>query len=178
MKLWKNLLRQAYVAATKSPDPSTQNGALIVYVPAVEMMPFQLGWHEVLAADCNRLPEKVVDTPERWNNRSLKYKLVQHAERNATETARRSKNVSHLNGLTMVCPWAACTDCAKEIIGTGISRLVIHKQAHDRTPPESVWMEDIVVAHMMLKEAGVEIIVFDGEVNGPTVRHSGQLWTP
>jgi deoxycytidylate deaminase len=78
----------------------------------------------------------------------------------------------------MICPWAACTDCAKAIIQDGIARLVIHKQAHDRTPLDSPWMEDIKVAHMMLGEAGVEIVIVDGIVNGPPVRHSGHLWTP
>lgn len=175
-KLWKELLRKAYEAATASPDPSTQNGALIVSLPP--HFSANAARYTILGGGCNHFPRGVKETPERWSDRTLKYKLVQHAERDSLANTRRSQGLSHLGGLTMVCPWAACTDCAKAIIDDGIARLVIHKQAHDRTPSDSPWMEDIKVAHMMLGEAGVEIIVADGKIDGPPVRHSGQLWTP
>lgn len=176
MKLWIELLRKAYEIAAASPDPSTQNGALIVSLP--HDFSEDETRYTVLGGGCNHFPKGVTETPERWNDRALKYKLVQHAERDALANVRRSLQLPHLDGHTMVCPWAACTDCAKAIIQDGIARLVIHKQAHDRTPPASPWMEDIKVAHMMLGETGVEIVVVDGKINGPSVRHSGQLWTP
>ena len=164
------LLRRAYEAATQSPDPSTQNGAVVVNT--------DLRVPIVLGADCNRLPKGILDTPEIWNDRALKYKYVHHAERTVLDTARRAHGLAHLDGHTVVCPWAACTDCAKELIAAGITTLVIHKQAHDRTPPGSVWFDEIVVAHLMLREAKVNIIEYDGEVRGRAVRHSGIIWTP
>ena len=170
MDIWKNLLRLAYEEATKSLDPSTQNGALVVTRTGETT--------RILGAGCNRFPRGVNDTTDRWNDRALKYKLVHHAERSALGNAMRTQNIPHLDGHTLVCPWAACTECAKQIIEDGITALIIHKQAHDRTPPASVWMDDIVVAHMALREAGVNIIVFDGIVNGPPIRHSGQYWNP
>lgn len=177
MDLWKYFLQKAYEEATKSPDPSTQNGALVAVIP--KDRPFRNpAAYFVLGSDCNRFPRGILNTPERWNDRELKYKLVHHAERTALDTARRMWHQYHLDGHTLVCPWAACTDCAKEIIAAGITTLVIHKQAHDRTPPGSVWLDDIVIAHEMLREAGVEIIAYDGKVDGPPVLHSGVVWTP
>jgi dCMP deaminase len=174
MKYIKNLLKLAYNAALLSPDPSTQNGALIVHRYALSGR----GQIPEPIADCNRFPDGVIESPERWNNRELKYKFVQHAERNVIETFRHTHDLVNLRDYIMVCPWAACTDCAKAIIPTGISALVIHKQAHDRTPPGSVWFDDIVHAHTMLLEAGIKIITFSGKVDGPPVRHSGVVWTP
>ncbi len=170
MDIWKNLLLLAYQEATKSPDPSTQNGALVVAQNGDAT--------SILGGGCNRFPHGVTSSAERWNDRALKYKLVHHAERSALGRAMRNQRVPHLDGHTLVCPWAACTECAKQIIEDGITTLVIHKQAHDRTPPASVWMDDIVIAHMALREAGVNIITFDGVVGAPPIRHSGQYWNP
>ena len=176
MDLWGKLLKQAYSFATNSNDPSTQNGALVVAINGTHSnadTPYR-----VLAGDYNRFPKGVTETPERWNDRALKYKLVQHAERSALETARRLNGLAHLDGHTMICPWAACTDCAKSIIDSGLTRLVTHKQAAERSPPSSSWLPDIEVANMMLREAGIEIICYDGPVGALPVRHSGQVWTP
>lgn len=169
-KLLPALLRSAYEAATKSPDPSTQNGALVVDTRTQNPT--------IIGADCNRLPRGILDTPKIWNDRALKYKYVHHAERTVLDTARRTHGLSHLDGHTVICPWAACTDCAKEMIAAGITALVTHKQAHDRTPPGSVWFDEIVIAHRMFREANVQLIEYDGIVGGPPVRHSGQIWTP
>jgi dCMP deaminase len=178
MESLKNLLALAYHAALLSPDPSTQNGALIVHRRALANTPPPKSGYRIMATDCNRFPHGVTETPERWNTRELKYKYVQHAERNVIETFRHTHNLVSLREFIMVCPWAACTDCAKAIIPTGISHLVIHKQAHDRTPPGSLWFDDIMHAHTMLREVGIEIIEYDGKVDGPPVRHSGVVWTP
>lgn len=171
MDIWKDLLRKAYEQATKSPDPSTQNGALVVSRT-------NNAEYKILGAGENRFPRGVTSSPERWNDRALKYKLVHHAERSALGNALRTQHIPHLDGHTLVCPWAACTECAKQIIEDGVTTLVIHKQAHDRTPPASPWLEDIVIAHNMLREAGVSIITFDGIVGGPPILHSGQYWNP
>ena len=174
MRLWKNLLASAYRVATKSNDPSTQNGAIIIgHYPN-----FSIDDYNYLGSGYNRFPDGVLETPERWNDRAQKYKLVQHAERAAIETALRTNGVGHLDGATMVCGWAACSECAKAIIGVGIKRLVTHKQAHERSHTNPTWREDIAIANMMLREAGVEIIEYDGTVNGPPVRHSGTTWNP
>lgn len=61
-----------YIATNWSKDPSTKVGAILVnYETKREFIGY------------NGFPEGVLDTPERYNDRELKYKLVVHAEVNA-----------------------------------------------------------------------------------------------
>ncbi len=159
---WRALLKIAYEEARKSLDPSTQNGALLINDSG-----------EILAAGHNRFPRGVEGTPKRWE-KPLKYELIQHAERAAIFEASR-KGIS-TNGLIMVCCWATCGQCAGAIIDAGIKLLVTHKQAYDRSP--EFWKKSIDPALEELKEAGVQVIWYDGEVGLKGLRHSGQIWNP
>lgn len=159
---WQLLLRQAYDLALKSPDPSTQNGALLINK-----------YGKVLMADFNQLPPNIKSTDERWQ-KPLKYKMCEHAERNVIYSAACSGIKTF--ALTMVCPWMPCCDCARAIIVSGIKRLVTHQQAYDRTPER--WKEDQDTALAMLKEAGVEVVMFDGPIGGVKIRFNGALWEP
>lgn len=184
MKPWKELLCKAYEVAIQSKDPSTQNGALIVQSATHK------DTYDILGRDYNRFPNGILDTRERWENRALKYKYVQHAERTLIETTRRAHQLSHLDGLTMVCPWAACSECAKEIIQSGISRLVVHKEAHDHgieaereaiaagKLDRKIWSEDIETAFNMFREVGIEIIMFQGPVSGQVIKFKGKDFHP
>lgn len=159
---WRYLLQSAYRFALNSPDPSTQNGALI-FDPELLL----------LAAGTNRFPLGVKETTERWA-RPLKYEFVEHAERNSIY---RCAVLGHSTaGATMVCPWAACSDCARAIVCARIVRLVRHQDASDRSPER--WIESIKVADTILQEGGVEIIDIAGPVDGPELLHSEVLWTP
>jgi deoxycytidylate deaminase len=94
-------LKLAYeVAAEKSTDPSTQNGAVLVGLPCSEWT------HEVndqgqleyvqrkpcreFIASANFFPQGVQESEERWT-RPLKYKFVEHAERNVIYHLRSRK---------------------------------------------------------------------------------------
>lgn len=167
---WESLLKDAYIQAAASPDPSTQNGAALVATH-----PARPGGGIVIADtwSVNRFPDGVAYLPERWE-RPLKYAIIEHAERNSIFAAARS-GIS-TDGLVMVCPWAACADCARAIIQAGITSLVTHRQAHDRSPQS--WRDSIAVAFEMLDEAGVSVQMIDAVLDAPTVRHTGQLWTP
>ncbi len=156
------LLHLAYDYAAGSRDPSTQNGALLVDDEGT-----------VLVHDINRFPQHIAESDKRWE-RPLKYKFIEHAERNVCYAAAREGIAT--KGLTMVCPWAACADCARAIIQSGIKCLVTHKQAHDKTPEQ--WKEEIAIALSMLEEAGVEVVMYDGEVGASEVLHSEELWNP
>ena len=158
----RELLRYAYQWAKTSPDPSTQNAAVLVTASGLK-----------IGYDINRFPDGVKYTPERWE-RPLKYKIIEHAERNVIY--KMAKIGQRTDGLIMVCPWAACSDCARAIIQAGISTLITHKQAHDRSP--DFWRKEIEVAFEMLNEKKVEIVMYDGIVGVTGVLHSGQLWNP
>lgn len=159
---YKDLLRKSYELAMDSRDPSTQNGAILVD-----------GEGGIVASGVNNFPRGITESAERWG-RPLKYKIVEHAERNAIyDAAGRGIRTA---GRTMVCCWAPCCDCARAIINSGIERLVTHKQALDRSPES--WAADIALAETLLREGGVEFVKWDGHVGAPPCRHSGQVWNP
>lgn len=161
----KGYLELAYREALNSRDPSTQNGALIVS-PS--------GYNNILTWAYNRFPKGVEETGERWE-RPLKYQVIEHAERNAIFNLARS-GISTKDKV-LVCPWAACADCARAIVQSGISILIRHKQASERSP--GTWIDSIAIADQMMHEAGVEIIDYDGKVgNGIELLHGGELWQP
>src|SRR3989344_7781933 len=142
------LLRQAYELAKKSPDPSTQNGVLLVN-----------NCGQVYREAINNFPHGIANKPERLE-RQLKYKFVEHAERAVIYCAARTGfKTEHL---TMVCPWMPCCDCARAVIESGITKLITHKQINDRTPDR--WKEDQALALSMLEEAGVNVVVYDGVI--------------
>lgn len=159
----KALMRRAYEKAQESPDPSTQNSALLVTDVHT--------W--IVAEDVNRFPDGVAYTPERWE-RPLKYKVIEHAERNVIYQLARKGYPTQ--GLVMISPWALCSDCGRAIIQAGIKRLVTHKQAVDRSPP--FWMEEVKVAYTLLQEAGVELEFLDATFGDIEIRHSGEVWRP
>jgi dCMP deaminase len=102
-------LRIAAVAASKSKDPSTQVGAVIVRPDRT-----------IVSVGYNGFPRGVADTPERLNDRPTKYSLVVHAEMNAILSARES-----LNGYTLyTVPFMPCDRCFVHVIQAGIKRVV------------------------------------------------------
>lgn len=162
----KDYLTWCYKLASHSKDPSTQNGAILVDLDSETP--------GVIGRGINRFPNGVQDTPERWQ-RPLKYQVIEHAERNAIYDAARAGYKTA--GTTLVCAWAACADCARAIIQTGVKTLVRHKQASDRSPGD--WLKSIEIADVMLHEAGVNIVDYDGDLDaGIAVLHTGKLWRP
>jgi len=158
---WKNLLKIAYSKAQKSTNPSTQNGAILVDDKG-----------NIVLSAINSFPNGLKETQER-QIKPLRHKFSVHAERNVLYQAARLGIKT--KGLTMVCPWAACSDCTQAIIQTGIKRLVTHKQALNRSGD---LQKDIELAFAMLREAGVEIIVFDGKIEVGRILRSGEFWEP
>jgi len=153
-------LLMAYREATKSPDPSTQNGAVILS-------------GDVTVADCNRFPDMVEVTPERLE-RPLKYQFIEHAERNVIYKC-ATLGVPTA-GATMYVPWFACSDCARAIIQAKIAHVVGHQRMADETPDH--WKESIANAMIMLAESKVRITMIAGELNGPTILFNGKKWVP
>lgn len=159
---WKKYLKEAYLKAQEGTNPSTQNGAILINDKG-----------EVLVAEKNNFSDNVAETPERLSVKPTRYRYGVHAERNVIYRA--AKAGIKTNGLTMVCSWAACMDCAQGIIQSGIKRLVTHKQALDRS---GNWQDEIDTAFAMLREAGVEIIIYDGSIGIGKVLRSGEHWEP
>jgi len=158
---WKKFLKIAYREAQKSKWPSTQNGAILIDDKG-----------KVLLSAVNGFPDGIEVTQER-KTKPLSKKYGVCAERNLIYQA--AKKGIKTGGMTMVCCWAACTDCARAIIQSGIKRLVTHKQALDRSYD---WKETIDFALEMLKEAGVEIIIYDGKIGAGKILRKKEFWEP
>lgn len=107
--------------------------------------------------------------------RVLKYPRVIHAEVDAIAFAARRGRPT--DGLTMICPWAACLRCVGPILEAGIKKLVVHKQRF--YCPYGAWNEEIDAAHAWLSDAGVELIAYDGAIPlAPPVLVNYQEWQP
>lgn len=152
---WDRLfMRLVYEYASKSKDPSSKIGAVIVK----DHRPILFGF--------NGFPEGVKDTPERLNDRDTKYMLVEHAERNAIDMAARF-GTSTVNGIlyTQVLP---CAGCAKAIIQARIREIVLHREADEyfknRSSSSSNWKKDHEFSTIMFDEAGITIRYIEGVV--------------
>lgn len=132
-------MRMAIIAAAQSPDPSTQNGAVLVTADGV-VYP---GW--------NRFARNLAVTDERLADRDVKMRLTVHAEETAIGAALRDG--SDTEGATLYCIWAACTRCALAIVEAGVDKMVTLQSYYDMSPER--WKPDIDLADEMLREAGV-----------------------
>lgn len=150
-------LELAKNVSTWSKDPSTKVGAVIVKD------------RKILATGYNGFPRGIKDTPERYNDRPLKYQYVVHAEVNAV-----LNSVADVSGSVLyLYPGASpCCECAKVIIQSGIRRVIGTKFNFDTLPG---WREGIDRALAMLEEAGVEVC--EVEVNDDRYR-SMEATTP
>lgn len=151
----KDWLLVAYNAATKSSDLSTQNGAVIV------------ARDNIVLQACNELPRNVKAKGERME-RPLKYS---HAERGVVFEA--AKYGVSVQGCTMYACWAACADCARAIIQSGIAKVVTHKDTMDMTPEH--WKDSIKIAFEMFEESGVVVEFISGKIGAPPIRFNGKI---
>lgn len=136
-------LQMASFVATKSKDPSTKAGAVIVGPN-----------HEVRSTGFNGFPRGVEDSDERYNDRPIKYIYVEHAERNAIYNAARHGTA--LDGCSIYINGFPCNDCARAIIQAGIKEIVTSTDVHKAGFDER-WAESMRHSRIMLEEAGVII---------------------
>lgn len=141
-------LELAQFYAQWSKDPSTKVGAVIVDHNRV-----------VRGMGYNGFPRGVKDTPERYADRELKYKLVVHAEVNAILNATGSvRDCSIYVWPTLMVP-NVCPECCKSVIQSGIRRVIGWKGE-----TQTRWQEMAHISEMMLREAGISIYQIDKPV--------------
>lgn len=142
-------LKMAMTTAMMSKDPSTRVGAIITG-------PDQ----DIRATGFNGLPRGVADYPHRLQNRTIKYKMIVHAELNAIFHAARA-GVS-LQGCRLYliatnsagCYWGGppCSNCIGGVIQSGITEIV-------SLPPSpwlpDRWLESLNMSLDMIEEAGL-----------------------
>lgn len=138
----KRFFEMCKLYSTFSKDPSRKIGAIAVD-PNKKI---------VLSAGYNGFPRGILDTPERLNNREVKYRYVVHAEMNVIYNA--SFNGVSLDGCDIyVYGLPVCSECAKGIIQVGVKRVYILTEMEI---PE-IWEESFKLTRTMLEEAGIEV---------------------
>ena len=129
-------LSMARLVATRSKDPSTKVGAIILD-----------GKHRVVSTGYNGFARGVEDTEERLTNRDVKYRMILHAEANAILFAAGSTE-----GATMVTTHPCCAHCAAMIIQSGIHYVMWPKPTAEM---EARWGAEFDLARTQFKEADV-----------------------
>ena len=131
-------MKIAHVIADRSPDPSTQAGAVIVNGDNVVVGMGYNGWPRGI---------KIDDLP--WEREGeyheTKYAYVCHAEENAIYTVNSSTK-----GGKIYCTLFPCNECAKTIIQNGIKEVVYES---DKYADDPRWL----ASKKMLKLAGVSL---------------------
>ena len=160
--LHRTYMSMAYRYASKSKDPSTQVGAVLVHPE-----------YGLIEGSYNHIPENLQIHPSRWERPNKEY-YVEHAERNVIYNAAKKGIICE--GLTLYCTWPCCSACARAIIQSGISKVVGHKKLFDLTPER--WKTSINKAMKMLDEAGVDVEWWSGKVKHIEIRFDKKTIKP
>lgn len=137
-KNWHDyFIEMAHLVASKSKDPSTKVGCVVVTEDKV-----------VAATGYNGLPRGVADIPERME-RPAKYLWTSHAEENAVAQAARVG--MKLKGGIAYTTHMPCSRCARTLIQAGITAVVVDNGT------TSMPQEEFDVSMQMFKEAGVDV---------------------
>lgn len=153
-----NCLSEAYSYALRSPDTSNQNGAVIVDRSGM-----------IVSRGCNTFPDGF--SPNGAYSQEEKYRLIEHAERMAIY-----KSPSREQNYVMACPWAACCDCARGIVLSGIKYLVIHTERMNLTPER--WKGNVDEALTRINKAGIIVVEISGSIKAEPVFVNGEVWSP
>ena len=124
--------------STWSKDPSKKIGAVVVSKTG-----------QVLAQGYNGFPRGVTDSKERYEDREVKYKYVVHAEMNAIFNASWN-GVSLKDATIYVYGLPVCHECAKGIIQTGITNVIM---CYSENVPH--WEQSTSYSSSMFDEANV-----------------------
>ena len=157
----RHYMKSAYNYATfHSHDTSTHVGAVII-------------GDDIQLQGTNRFTSPNQNIPQNLERRR-KYPRIVHGERDVIFTAARLG--IPLEGTTMICPWATCSECAQAIVLAGINRVYAHKDALIQTPER--WKESLEIGQEILRDGGVEFIVWEGKVGDCENLFNGKVWKP
>lgn len=136
----KRWLDMAALVSSWSEDASTKVGAVIVDLKRKNLL--EIGW--------NGIPRGIKLTKE-MQERPEKYNWFEHAERNAIYNAAYKGN--SIKGSTLYCTLYPCPECARAIIQSGITEVVV-KNNED-------WKPYWVKSAEMLTDAGITVRIYE-----------------
>ena len=166
---WDQLyITMCYLVGMRSRDPHTHVGSVIVDADNV-----------LVSTGYNSLPRGInIDKDAKRLSREdgEKYFWVEHAERNAIYNAARRGTT--LKGCEIYVPWTPCTDCARAIIQTGISEVIIHQNGQDfyDKNTDGKWIESYKKVASMFLEAGVKVRYIVCDIVTPEIFMNGILY--
>ena len=140
-------MRHVYLAASKSKDPRTKIGAILVRDK------------HIISSGYNGFGSGVKDLEERYNDRETKYSFICHAEFNSILQC--SKFGISSSNTTLYTPGFPCAECCKAVIQGGVSEIVLHRQWPNLTYSEKC-VKSFEISNQMTNEAGIEVRFFDG----------------
>ncbi len=138
-------LHKASVVATRSRDPSTKCGAVIIRPNKT-----------VCSEGYNGFPKNMEDRPEWYEDRSEKYDRVIHAEMNAIKHANED-----IKGYTIFITKPPCKECAKHLASWGLHEVVWTD--HSERSLNEVEKLDLTRAKRILDDCGVKMTVVHRE---------------
>lgn len=136
-------MRHVYLSASKSLDPRTHIGSVLVKD------------NVIISEGFNGFPRGVYDYKHRYNDREMKLKFIVHAETNSVLNCARKGistygSICYTNGIP-------CVNCAKTLIQAGIEEVVVHKNWIHM----SNWKKEQEISEIMFKESQINIRIFD-----------------
>jgi dCMP deaminase len=143
---WDELfMRHVYLIASKSKDPRTRIGAVLVREK------------RIISEGYNGICQGVVDNLPDRSERPEKYFFYEHAERNSVYGC--AKFGISTQGTTLYTPGIPCYDCARAVIQAGIVEIKLHSQwaEYEKQIYREKWEEGFKRSYQMLKEAGVKV---------------------
>ncbi|MBR3091024.1 MAG: CMP deaminase [Bacteroidetes bacterium] len=166
---WDELyITMCYLVGMRSKDPHTHVGSVIVDSDNV-----------LVSTGYNSLPRGIdVDAEACRLSRENgeKYFWIEHAERNAIYNAARRG--TSLKDCKLYVPWMPCTDCARGIIQTGISEVIIHKNGQDFYDKytNGKWFESYKKTETMFNEANVKLRYLTCNIVAPEIFMNAKLF--
>jgi dCMP deaminase len=130
----------------KSKNKKTQIGVVIVGKD-----------NEIVSTGYNSFARGINDDVDERQERPEKYFWFEHAERNAIYNAARI-GVSTLGTKMYMTCGISCADCARAIINSGISKIVLRE---GKGATNQKWQESAKRSMEMFKEAGVIVEYYD-----------------
>ena len=139
-------MRMAHEVASRSKDPSTRVGWVLVKD------------RKIISMGYNGFPRLIEDDLNRLIDREVKYEMTVHAEQNAVITA--ALHGISTAGSTAYVTFSPCSRCAAVLINAGISTVVV--SAAEDIP--SRWLKNFQLAAELLNEAGIGHEIIDPEL--------------
>lgn len=156
-------MRNAYLVSSKSKDPRTKIGAVLVHDK------------HIVSSGFNGLPIGTNDFCQERFVKPEKTFWFEHAERNAIYTCARYGVKTE--GAKMITNGIPCPDCARAIIQSGVCQVTVHKQWMDYEKKFNCekWESNYMRVRTMFSEANVAVEEYDMFLDIKTVLDGNEV---